>query len=61
MPKCQPLDELVQQAFAGVLACSPELYELKLKSIAQAAGRTVDDAFRDEVKMVLETMQCELD
>lgn len=48
--------ELVLYTFAGIGAISPALYASMLESIAEMSGRTVDDAFREEVAEIMKTM-----
>jgi hypothetical protein len=53
--------ELVIMEFAGVGACSPEIYGAKLAYIASCLGRTVDDQFKKEVSDIIRTLPCPLD
>lgn len=53
--------ELVIAHFAGVGACSPEIYGAKLAHIASCLGRVVDDQFRKEVSDIIRTLPCPLD
>jgi hypothetical protein len=53
--------ELVIAHFAGVGACSPEIYGAKLAHIASCLGRVVDDQFKKEVSDILHTLPCPLD
>ena len=55
------LIEACLDSFGGVLACSPDLYEAKLQSIAIAVGRELNDSLREQVASVLKTFPCSLD
>lgn len=52
---------MVISEFAGVGACSPEIYGAKLAHIASCLGRIVDDQFRKEVSDIIRTFPCPLD
>jgi hypothetical protein len=55
------LGAAVVATLGGVGACSPEHYQHALEQIAQMSGRTVDDAFRAEVTVILRSLPCPLD
>jgi len=55
------LRALVICEFAGVGACSPEIYGSKLAHIASCLGRTVDGQFINEVSDIIRTLLCPLD
>lgn len=42
----------------GVLACSPKRYENSLQAIARMTGRTVDDEFRTEIRIIENSIPC---
>ena len=55
------LGAAVVSTLGGVGACSPEHYQAALEQIAKMCHREVDDAFRAEVRHILELMPCPLD
>jgi hypothetical protein len=55
------LRNLVIAEFAGVGACSPEIYAAKLESIALSLDTEVDEDFRLRVSAILATLPCSLD
>ncbi len=60
-PGQSELSAIVSVTFGGVCACSPELYRSALERIAKTCGRECDDAFRREVREILDSMPCALD
>jgi hypothetical protein len=47
--------------FAGVGACSPQLYQIGLEKISELTGRELDDSLRKEIKDCLNELPCPLD
>ena len=45
----------------GVSACSPKRYENSIQAIAQMTGRTVDDEFRTEIRVIENSLPCNID
>jgi hypothetical protein len=60
----EPITDLgaaVVSTLGGVGACSREHYQAALQQIARMCHREIDDAFRAEVRSILESMPCPLD
>jgi hypothetical protein len=55
------LGAAVVATLGGVGACSPEHYRVALEQIAKMCHRQVDDAFRAEVRQILELMPRPMD
>ncbi len=55
------LEDACKLVFAGVGACSPEIYEEKLKCVAKMTNRSNDKKLQDDIFQILREMPCPLD
>ncbi|CAB4191840.1 hypothetical protein UFOVP1229_166 [uncultured Caudovirales phage] len=57
----QHLELACESIFGGVGACSPEIYETLIEKVAKMCGRSIDDKFREDVKIAIGKLPCPLD
>lgn len=61
LKNCPEFIAVCKSAFGGLMACSPELYAILLKHVAEQINVEVDNDFKQAVKYVLTTMEIGLD